>query len=1082
MKNLRTFESTSPGGGRPAVLAVGWGGLLLLAVVSASAQALPEPKEMRFTKEQIEAARAEDHAAPPPQFEGCIEEQAVTGGDWCPAIFNTDDAAHYVRGTTLIWHILVNHAGGGWNDTEISQIGTRSVLAREYYADHGPTNAYVRFDHEDEPGFYYYTPTLPYEIVVNGANWGNWVNDACMALGVPDLDGDGAYTDDLTVLLQSWGGGWDNVIAVFQPAELSFRANASVERAACQVPEGDSWEVYAHEWGHCFGACDEYEEQGTGECNGNLCDWICQSCYLTDDVPNGNCEVGGCSTINCIMKYQDAGGDEPPCPFTTRHWAWVDANDDGLLDPTLWNDAGTARNLYELYHNGYFIHTNTTWGMAANQRWTSWSAIGVRSRDTSNYQIEVFVDNNHRWELASSQLPGQEIDFVVGDFNHNNPGQDHIQLTKASGSGQYVLAYESGNEMLFPDGVERAGSWNDYNVVRTYDVPLIAGETIGFELDIDTAQLDLGMALFRSSGSTYYAGRAAAVWEEDDWPGGLSESYVYTVPTTDVYGLVIWANSEVDGAFSVQIGPTISTLAEATPSTNFLDLSLYRYVPYANYWAVSGTRPGPNTNVRLQLYQESTFQTLLATSGAYPGVEFIAADYNPGFSTDYLRVVRQTGVNSYATEWEQGEDLLAGFEDGNWGAGHVCKVWDAHLVAGQTYMVRQYETVGAPLDAGLYLMSSAGGNRYIQRSGAADGSTGGGTDGEWFLYTAPADDWYGVVLMMNDGSAGPYTVGIGPRVSLQPNVPVVLPDEVLWTDIPSSPVWAVTGVRTESGSESQPLIWSCPGFDPDCSVGDDVAGPGIRYLVLDGRNIPNIPYYPRFDRTSGTGERAVSYDDVSGHSLVFSDPGEVEIGQGSFVRDEVVQIWDLNMRFAPIRLEVAVIPLTTSLDVGVAVFEADDGIQPSYYAIAAGNEFGAGQAERVIVEIMDRSVFGLVITDENGAAGGYRIEVRDANAPSDVAAAALPRELVFRNSGSMPSTGPAGFELSLPARAHVQLGVFDIQGRRVRALLDQILEAGSHALVWDGEDESGHNASTGLYFARLVAGQESRTVKVVRGR
>ncbi len=1054
--------------------------ILLAAIACTTAYALPEPQERKVTPAQIEAVRLQDEAAPPPVYGDCIsvEQPPVAGGDWCPAIFNTVDTAHYVRGNTLIWHIFVNHSGGAWSAGEIDLMASRSTLARQYYLDHAPTNAYIHFDHENDPGIYYYTPTVPYSIVEGGANWGTWVNDACAALGVPDANGDGNRSDDLTLGLQSWAGGWNNVIAVFQPAEISFRANASVERGACQVPEGATWEVYSHEWGHCYGACDEYEEGDSGECNGNLCGWICQSCYLNDDVPNGNCEVGGCATIDCIMKYEVAGGDGPPCPFTQRHWAWVDANDDGLLDATVWNDNGTGRNLYELYHNGYFIHTNTDWGFSADQRWTGWSAIGVRSRGTANYQLEVFADNNHRWESASSSLAGQEIDFVVGDYNHNNLREDHIQLTKASGTGQYVLTYEGGNENLYPDGVVRSGAWQDYNVVRTYDVPLIAGETIAFALEMD-AQLDLGMALFRSNGSTYHAGRAAAVWEEDDWPAGLSETRTYTVPATDIYGLVVWANTEVDGGFTIQIGPTLQALPEATPLASFLDLKLYSYAPYTNYWAVSAVRPGASTDVRLQLYAESTFQTLLETSGAYSNVEFIAADYNPSLSTDYLRSARQTGVNSYSTEWEQGADLLSGFEDGAWAAGHVCKVWDAHLLAGQTYMFRQYETAGAPLDAGLYVTSSAGGDRYVPRSNAAAGSTGGGSDGEWFLYTAPADDWYGCIMIMNNSSGGPYTVGVGPRVTLPPNLPVVLPDEVVWADIPASPLWSVTGVRTASGSESQPLIWTCPGFDLDCNVGEDTSGPGIRFLALDGRHIPNIPRYPRFDRTSGTGQRAMSYDDAAGHSMVFDDLAGLETGQGSFVLDEVVQIWDLDLQVAPAHLQIVVTPLVTGIDLGVALFEPDNAIQPSYYAVASGDAHGAGHAERVVYDFPAGAVYGLVVTNVNGAAGGYRIDVLDANT-SGVAAAEPPGQLVFRTRGAMPGPGATVFELALPERAQVALGVFDINGRRVRMLCEDVLEAGTHSVTWNGRDDSGRGAATGLYFARLVAGEESRTLKVVR--
>lgn len=1054
-----------------------------VSILCSTARALPEPQEMLFTREQLDAVREADRGRVPTGLDNCIVVSTGTGQDGTgvdpqlPETFNNRDTSHYARGTTLIWHILVNHDGGTWSQSEISYVGGRSAIAKDYFRDFAPGIAYIRFDHEDEPGFYYYTPTVDYEIIVGGEHWGDWVNDACIALGVVDANGDGYYSDDLTLGLQSWGG-WDNVIAVFQVADVHFRANASIERGACQVPFDEPWQTYAHEWGHCYGACDEYEENGG--CNGNDCDWICQSWYLNDDVPNGNCEVGGCPSGVCLMKDHYAGGNQAPCAYTVRNWAWVDSNDDGLLDGTVWNDNGVEANMYELFHNGYFIHTNTTWGMVANQRWTSWSAIGVRSRGTANYQLDVYADNNHRWLNASSSMPGQEIDFVVGDFNHNVLSQDHIRLRRVSGTGQYVLAYESGTGMLYPDGVERAGSWANYNVVRCYDVPLIGGETIGFTLDIDTPGLDMGMALFRANGE-YWAGRAAAQWEEDDWPAGLSESYVYTVPSDGVYGLVVWSNNEVAGDFSITIGPTMYALAEETPTSSYLDLSLYSFTPNAFSWAVAACRPGASTNLRLQLYEDSHFENRLETSDDYANVEFIAADYNPSKSTDYLRVLRQSGADFKRTEWEQDDEVLVGFETNVWDEDHICKVWDVSLTAGQTYMFRQYESAD-PIHAGIYLMSSADGDRYVQKSEAEASSISGGADGQWFLYTPAATDWYGFVMTTNDAvSSGSYTVGVGPRISMAPKIAYMYNDEVIWADVPDVNFWSVAAMRAGGGSEGQPNVWACPGFDNDCFETGDDAGPGIRYVVIDGRRAPNQPYYPRFDRTSGTGQQIVMYDNANQQSITFDDPNTVETADGAFSVQTIVNMWDLNVRVAPIRLEISVTPLAPGMDVGLALFSssATDYILPSYAALASANDHGVDGEERIVVSLSATGIYGLVVVNQNGAPGSYRIEVRNWEL-SDVADGLEPREPSFRSIGSTPSMGSVPFEIALVERATVDVGVFDVRGRRVRDLAIGTLDPGVHALTWDGRDDAGNWVASGPYFVTMTAGERRHTVKVIR--
>jgi hypothetical protein len=52
-------------------------------------------------------------------------------------------------------------------------------------------------------------------------------------------------------------------------------------------------------------------------------------------------------------------------------------------------------------------------------------------------------------------------------------------------------------------------------------------------------------------------------------------------------------------------------------------------------------------------------------------------------------------------------------------------------------------------------------------------------------------------------------------------------------------------------------------------------------------------------------------------------------------------------------------------------------------------------------------------------------------------------------------------------RTHVRLTIFDVQGRRVRALLDEEMPAGEHELAWDGADERGRAVAAGVYFYRM---------------
>lgn len=61
----------------------------------------------------------------------------------------------------------------------------------------------------------------------------------------------------------------------------------------------------------------------------------------------------------------------------------------------------------------------------------------------------------------------------------------------------------------------------------------------------------------------------------------------------------------------------------------------------------------------------------------------------------------------------------------------------------------------------------------------------------------------------------------------------------------------------------------------------------------------------------------------------------------------------------------------------------------------------------------------------------------------------------------------------------VVLGIYDLRGRIVRTLVHGRSGRGTHDVVWDGRNDAGHEVSGGVYFARIRAGSESDTRKIV---
>ncbi len=69
------------------------------------------------------------------------------------------------------------------------------------------------------------------------------------------------------------------------------------------------------------------------------------------------------------------------------------------------------------------------------------------------------------------------------------------------------------------------------------------------------------------------------------------------------------------------------------------------------------------------------------------------------------------------------------------------------------------------------------------------------------------------------------------------------------------------------------------------------------------------------------------------------------------------------------------------------------------------------------------------------------------------------------------------YELAAPGT--VALRVYDVRGRLVRTLVDASQSAGPHAVTWDGRDDGGRPAASGVYFYRLDAGRSVLSKKMV---
>ncbi|HHE46684.1 MAG TPA: DUF1573 domain-containing protein [Bacteroidetes bacterium] len=80
----------------------------------------------------------------------------------------------------------------------------------------------------------------------------------------------------------------------------------------------------------------------------------------------------------------------------------------------------------------------------------------------------------------------------------------------------------------------------------------------------------------------------------------------------------------------------------------------------------------------------------------------------------------------------------------------------------------------------------------------------------------------------------------------------------------------------------------------------------------------------------------------------------------------------------------------------------------------------------------------------------------------------LPTELILGPVHPNPFNEFVSIDFAMPNPTAAKLTVYDPRGRRIRTLANGQMSAGRHRLLWDGLDQNGMKASSGLYICRLA--------------
>ncbi|MBT4498924.1 MAG: T9SS type A sorting domain-containing protein, partial [Gemmatimonadetes bacterium] len=95
-------------------------------------------------------------------------------------------------------------------------------------------------------------------------------------------------------------------------------------------------------------------------------------------------------------------------------------------------------------------------------------------------------------------------------------------------------------------------------------------------------------------------------------------------------------------------------------------------------------------------------------------------------------------------------------------------------------------------------------------------------------------------------------------------------------------------------------------------------------------------------------------------------------------------------------------------------------------------------------------------------------------------AAAVPQAARLMNA--FPNPFNAGTQIPFAVeggQGQVSLVVYDMLGRQIRSLVDGLMPIGSHAVIWDGLDDTGAVVGNGAYLVELRTGALRATGKLM---
>ena len=91
----------------------------------------------------------------------------------------------------------------------------------------------------------------------------------------------------------------------------------------------------------------------------------------------------------------------------------------------------------------------------------------------------------------------------------------------------------------------------------------------------------------------------------------------------------------------------------------------------------------------------------------------------------------------------------------------------------------------------------------------------------------------------------------------------------------------------------------------------------------------------------------------------------------------------------------------------------------------------------------------------------------------------IPEEFSLKQNYPNPFNPKTAIQFSLPVDSHVELVIYDVNGKIVNEIINYNMVTGNYKVVWDGKNTGGAIVGSGIYFYRIKAGAFVASQKMI---